>query len=148
MLKITASHLHDIRCHGEESYPEECCGILIGTFDGDVRIVQSTVRCQNAATELRSARYRIDPREVIRAQREVRERGFEVVGFYHSHPDHPAQWSPTDLAEAHWVGCSYLIVAVEDGKSLAANSFFLSGKLEESKAFSQEELIIGLPGEW
>ncbi len=63
-----------------------CCGILIGTFGDDVRIVKSTIRCQNAATESRRSRYRIDPHEVIRAQRDARERGLDVVGFYHSHP--------------------------------------------------------------
>jgi proteasome lid subunit RPN8/RPN11 len=142
MLKLTASHLEDIRCHGEESYPDECCGILIGRFEGDSRIVESTVRCRNAANESRSTQYRIDPLEVIRARRDVRQQGLDVIGFYHSHPDHPAQWSPVDLAEAHWIGCSYLIVAVENGRSAETASFVLSGKVEEDKAFTQEELLV------
>jgi proteasome lid subunit RPN8/RPN11 len=142
MLKITAAHLEDIRRHGEEAYPEECCGILVGTFDGDSRIVHATPRCRNAAIESPRTQYHIDPRDVIRAQRDIREQGLEIVGFYHSHPDHPAQWSPTDLAEAHWIGCSYVITAVENGRATDTNSFFLSGALEEDKAFTREELLI------
>lgn len=140
MLKITAAHLKDIRRHGEETYPEECCGILVGTFEGDTRIVHATVRCRNAATESPRTQYHIDPREVICAQRDVRGRGLEVIGFYHSHPDHPAQWSPTDLAEAHWIGCSCVITAVENGRATKTNSFVLSGTREEDKTFTREEL--------
>ena len=62
-------------------------------------------------------RYHIDPRELVRIQRQGHERGLDIVGFYHSHPDHPARWSQTDLAEAHWIGCSYVITAVEHGKA-------------------------------
>jgi proteasome lid subunit RPN8/RPN11 len=144
MLKLTTAHLDDIRRHGEESYPEECCGILIGIFEGGTRIVHATLRCRNAAIESPYTQYHIDPREVIRAQRDARERGLEIVGFYHSHPDHPAQWSPTDLAEAHWIGCSYVITAVENTRATETNSFFLSGALEEDKVFTREELLIAL----
>ncbi len=142
MLKITAAHLDDIRRHGEESYPDECCGILIGVFEGATRMVHATLRCRNATIESPRTHYHIDPREVIRAQRDVRERGLEVIGFYHSHPDHPAQWSPTDLAEAHWIGCSYVITGLEDGRAGETNSFLLSGRLEEEKMFAPEELLI------
>jgi proteasome lid subunit RPN8/RPN11 len=142
MLKVTTAHLEDIRRHAEESYPEECCGILIGRFSEDMRIVHVTLRCRNAAIESRHTRYHIDPREVIRAQRDARGQGLEIVGFYHSHPDHPAQWSPTDLADAHWIGCSYMITTVENGRATETNSFVLSGTLEEDKAFLWEELLI------
>ncbi len=140
MLKLTTAHLQDLRRHGEDLYPEECCGILVGTFDGDTRRVESTLRCHNATTDSPHTRYRIDPREVIRAQRDLRERGLEIVGFYHSHPDRPAQWSPTDLAEAHWIGCSYVITAIENGRATETNSFVLSGTREEEKTFIREEL--------
>jgi proteasome lid subunit RPN8/RPN11 len=142
MLTVTSVHLEDIRRHSEASYPEECCGILIGLFDGDRRIVHATVRCLNASAGSRSTQYSIDPIEVIRAQRDAREHGLEVVGFYHSHPDHPAHWSPTDLDEAHWIGCSCLIVAVENGRAATTASFVLSGTREEDKAFTQERLLV------
>ena len=142
MLQIEASHLQEISRHGEESYPDEGCGILLGTFEGNTRIVESIVRCGNATGDSTRTHYAIDPREVIRAQRQGRDHGWEIVGFYHSHPDHVAQWSPTDLAEAHWIGCSYLIVAVENGKADEARSFVLKGSVEEDKKFIQETLIV------
>jgi len=88
-------------------------------------------------------RYNIDPRELIRIQREGRERGEDIVGFYHSHPDHPAQWSPTDLAEAHWFGCSYVITSVEKGKAVLTNSFELIGSGEDDKKLVAEKIEVG-----
>jgi proteasome lid subunit RPN8/RPN11 len=78
----------------------------------------------------------------VRIQREGRERGCDIVGFYHSHPDHPARWSPTDLAEAHWIGCSYVITSVQKGKAMLTNSFVLAGTLEEDKRFEDEEVEV------
>ena len=66
----------------------------------------------------------------------------EIVGFYHSHPDHPAQWSPTDFAEAHWINCSYVITAVERGKAAITNSFLLLGTTEDDKKFHDEAIEI------
>src|SRR5881397_700587 len=92
-----------LRRHGEETYPHECCGALLGQMQGDVRIAEATVRCTNTNTERGHDRYQIDPRELVRVQREARERGLDIVGFYHSHPDWPARWSQTDWNEAHWL---------------------------------------------
>jgi proteasome lid subunit RPN8/RPN11 len=141
-LSITTSDLEQLRRHGEDAYPAECCGILLGKFEGDGRRVYSIVPCQNACADGRSTHFVIDPREVIQAQRAGRDLGLEIVGFYHSHPDHPAQWSPTDLEEAHWIGCSYLITSVERGRSTTTNSFLLTGTLEENMAFVSEELSV------
>src|SRR4029077_17452839 len=97
-------------------------------MDGDgVRSVTSTARCGNTRTDSPQNRYHIDPRELVRVQREGRERGEGIVGFYHSHPHHPARASPTDMAEAHWLGCSYVITSVEKGKATLTNSFELTG---------------------
>jgi proteasome lid subunit RPN8/RPN11 len=65
-----------------------------------------------------------------------------IAGFYHSHPDHPAQWSQTDLAEAHWLGCSYVITAVAKGRTVATNSFRLAGDTEENKRFEPEQINV------
>ncbi len=78
----------------------------------------------------------------MRIQRQGRERGLDIVGFYHSHPDHPARWSQTDLAEAHWIGCSYVITAVEKGKAAQTNAFLLAGMTEEDKRFTDEEVRV------
>jgi len=66
----------------------------------------------------------------------------DIVGFYHSHPDHPAMWSSTDFAEAHWFGCSYVITAVEKGKAAITNSFLLTGTGEEDKAFADQTVTV------
>jgi proteasome lid subunit RPN8/RPN11 len=142
MLKIPDTHLTAIRSHGEETYPHECCGVLLGSMDGDARIVTSTARCGNTRNDSPHNRYNIDPKELVRIQREGRERGEDIVGFYHSHPDHPAQWSQTDLAEAHWIGCSYVITSVEKGKAAITNSFELVGTEESDKKFMDEDLEI------
>jgi proteasome lid subunit RPN8/RPN11 len=140
MLKISQSALDSLRLHGEETYPHECCGVLLGAFDGDTRTVREVVRAGNTRLDSLHNRYNIDPGELVRIQRQARERGLEIVGFYHSHPDHPARWSQTDLAEAHWVGCSYVITSVEKGKAAVTNSFLLAGTVEEDKHFEDEEV--------
>ena len=140
MLNIGKTGFDEIRRHGEETYPHECCGVLLGQLEGDVRRVSSVARCGNTRTDSPQNRYHIDPRELVRIQREGRERGEDIVGFYHSHPDHPAQWSQTDLAEAHWIGCSYVITSVEQGKASITNSFALSGSDESDKQLVDEKI--------
>ncbi len=143
MLKIKNEDRAAIRRHGEETYPHECCGVLLGRFEEDgTRVVSSTARCGNTRTDSAHNRYNIDPKELVRIQREGRERREEIVGFYHSHPDHPALWSKTDLAEAHWFGCSYLITSVEKGKATVTNSFELAGSDENDKRLTDETVEI------
>jgi len=85
-------------------------------------------------------------KELIAIQREARRRGEDIVGFYHSHPDHPPMWSQTDLAEAHWIGCSYSITSVAGGKADVTNSFFLAGDDESSKRLVQEPVeVLSVP---
>jgi proteasome lid subunit RPN8/RPN11 len=144
MLSIPTAEFDAFRRHGEETYPHECCGVLLGQFDGDgSRIVTSIARCGNTRSDSPQNRYHIDPRELIRIQREGRERGEDIIGFYHSHPDHPAQWSQTDLAEAHWFSCSSVITSVEKGKAAVTNSFELGGSGEHDKAFAKEKIEVG-----
>jgi proteasome lid subunit RPN8/RPN11 len=142
MLQLTHSLYQALRAHGEETYPHECCGVLLGKMDGDTRIVTSTSRAGNTRTDSAHNRYNIDPKDLIRIQREGRDRGEDIVGFYHSHPDHPAQWSKTDFAEAHWFGCSYVITSVEKGKATITNSFELSGMDEANKKFLNEKIEV------
>ena len=142
MLRFKSSDYDEIRRHGEDTYPHECCGILLGTADGNVRTVQAVIRCNNTRTDSPHNRYHIDPRELVRAQREAHERGIDIVGFYHSHPDHPPRWSQTDFNEAHWIGCSYVITSVEQGRAAITNSFALTGDTEEDKAMVDEEVVV------
>jgi len=141
MLTIPQPAYAALRQHGEETYPHECCGVLRGRFEDDGgKTVINVARCGNTRRDSPHNRYGIDPRELVRIQREGRERGEDIVGFYHSHPDHPAQWSPTDLADAHWIGCSYVITSVERGKAVATNSFELLGTGEDDKKFVNDTI--------
>jgi proteasome lid subunit RPN8/RPN11 len=150
MSLILSQHLYDeLRAHGEETYPHECCGIMLGKSDDGARgngdpdiIVTTLIRAGNTRTDSAHNRYNIAPQELIRAQREGRKAGLDIVGFYHSHPDHPAQWSSTDFAEAHWFGCAYVITAIEKGRAQITNSFLLTGTTEEDKAFANHPITI------
>jgi len=143
MLRLGQSLYAALRLHGEETYPHECCGVLLGTMTDDgARVVTSIARAGNTRTDSPQNRYNIDPKELVRIQREGRERGEDIIGFYHSHPDHPAQWSQTDLAEAHWFGCSYVITSVEKGKAVLTNSFELAGFDENDKKLADEKIEV------
>ncbi len=147
MLRISTDGYEAMRAHGEETYPNECCGILLGRSDGQAgNEVTRWVRAGNTRTDSAHNRYHIAPEELIRAQREARGADLDIVGFYHSHPDHPAEPSATDLAEAHWMGCSYVITAVAQGHAEATHSFLLCGAAEESKQFSPEPIEISTVG--
>ncbi len=144
MLKINGLNYESLRKHGEETYPHECCGVLLGQLDdAGIRIVTSVARAGNTRTDSLHNRYNIDPKDLIRIQREGRQRGEDIVGFYHSHPDHPAKWSVTDLAEAHWFGCSYVITSVDKGKAVLTNSFELTGADEDDKKLVDEAIETG-----
>ena len=142
MLKFNQHDYQAIRQHGEQTYPHECCGVLLGRSGDGSRTVEKTIRCGNTRSDSPHNRYHIAPQELVRIQRQAREAGLEIVGFYHSHPDHPPRWSQTDLAEAHWIGCSYVISSVEKGMAKITNSFFLSGTDEESKHFVDEPVTV------
>ena len=87
-------------------------------------------------------RYEIAPAELVGIVLEARNRGLEIAGFYHSHPGHPAQPSATDLAEAHWLGCSYVITEVAQGKAALTSAFLLAGTTEEDKHFEPQTIQI------
>jgi proteasome lid subunit RPN8/RPN11 len=137
-----------IRAHGEQTYPYECCGALLGRFispdpaagePGGWQI-HSALPAGNTRTDSAHNRYQIAPAELVKIERQARQQSLSIAGFYHSHPDHPAQWSQTDLAEAHWLGSSYVITAVAQGKATVTNSFLLAGETEEDKHFELESI--------
>jgi proteasome lid subunit RPN8/RPN11 len=142
MLKLTDSAFNEVRKHGEESYPHECCGVLLGRSLEDANEVEAVVRAANTRTDSAHNRYHIAPQELVRIQREARNRNLDIVGFYHSHPDHPARWSSTDFSEAHWLDCSYVITSVEQGTAKITNSFRLTGTSEDDKKFEDEAIHV------
>lgn len=133
---------NDLRAHGEQAYPEECCGALLGVRAGEGWSISAAVRAANASRESARRRYHIAPGELVAIVRDARRRNLEVAGFYHSHPDHPAQWSQTDLEEAHWIGCSYVITQVEGGEATATSAFLLAGTMEEDKHFEPQTIEV------
>ena len=93
MLNLHYNDYQALRAHGEETYPNECCGVLLGKNEGaQTNRVHRIVRAGNTRTDSAHNRYNIAPIELVRIQREARGLGLDIVGFYHSHPDHPAQW--------------------------------------------------------
>jgi proteasome lid subunit RPN8/RPN11 len=141
-LRLPQVLLDDLRAHGEETWPRECCGALLGKFGPEGWQIETLVRATNARADSAHDRYEIAPAELVEIAQEARRRGLEIVGFYHSHPDHPAQWSATDLAEAHWLGASYVITEVAQGKAALTRAWLLSGTSEEDKCFAAQEIRI------
>ena len=119
-MKIRRSAFEAIQAHGAEGYPNEICGIMLGP-QGD-HTVTEVRRARNIITERSRDRYEIDPLDHIRIQREADDAGLDIVGYYHSHPDHPARASVFDTERA-WAGYVYVIVSIESGKPVDANAF-------------------------
>jgi proteasome lid subunit RPN8/RPN11 len=142
VLRLPRAVYDAIRAHGEETYPHECCGALLGKSTDEGWRVESAVRAGNTRTDSAHNRYQIAPAELVRIERDARRQGLEIAGFYHSHPDHPARWSPTDFAEAHWIGCSYVITEVAEGRAAVTNSFRLAGETEENKRFEPDTIVL------
>ena len=120
-MRIAQAALDAIHAHGEEGYPYEICGVMLGPRGGRGRVTQ-TERARNTVVDRAHDRYEIDPRDLIRIEREADANGLEIVGYHHSHPDHPAQASATD-AQRSWAGPVYLIVAVHQGRAVDRNAF-------------------------
>lgn len=119
-MKITAAAMQAVRAHGAEGYPHEICGVLVGPRGG--RVATEAKRARNIIVERARDRYEIDPVDHLRIQREADDNGHDIIGYYHSHPDHPAQASRFDTERA-WSGYVYVIVAVANGTPLDANAF-------------------------
>ncbi len=119
-MKISAAALEAIRAHGAEGYPHEICGILLGPRGG--RAATEARRARNIIVERARDRYEIDPRDHIRIQKEADADGLDILGYYHSHPDHPAQASRFDTERA-WAGYVYVIVSVANGEPVDQNGF-------------------------
>src|SRR5262245_31749899 len=141
MLKISRADYDLIRWEAERSYPHECCGILLGTVHEGQRMVTMTLTCENMRLDSPVNRYSIDPQRIIAALKLARSRAENVIGFYHSHPDSVARFSATDLEEAHWFDCSYVITSVEGGRATATDSYVLLGT-EREKQFQTEQIEI------
>jgi len=129
----------NIRTAGEAAYPDECCGILMGDIDNDGNKIAKRAQTINNAQDdgEKYHRFLITPEDVFRAEQTARAAKLEVIGFYHSHPDHPA--SPSDYDRDHALPFySYVIVAVEKGKAQELASWELS---TDRTVFLPEKII-------
>lgn len=156
-LHIPAPQFNLITAHAEQTYPEECCGLLIGTIAPDqtratvvetwqvenawsaesdaIRELYQSAHANQPSTKLE--RYWIDPRDLLNAQRYVRDHHLHLLGIYHSHPDHAAIPSECDRVLA-WSHYSYWIVAVQHGMAQEVSSW----RLDDHHQFQREEIII------
>lgn len=116
-----------------EGYPHEICGMLIGRKSGDHVEVADVVRARNLNAERSRDRYELDPLDMLKTDEQARSRGLEIVGVWHTHPDHAARPSETDRAQA-WQAWIYLILSVQENgvKELRAWQLDGAGFLEEA----------------
>jgi proteasome lid subunit RPN8/RPN11 len=141
MIRLRPEHLDAIRQHGEADYPHECCGLLIGRIDAQcAKTVVLTAPISNAREEeAKRNRFLIKPEELLAGERLARQKQLDIVGFYHSHPDHPAIASQFDLDHA-WPMYSYVIVSVNQGRACNVLSWELK---DDRSCFSFEKILEG-----
>jgi len=131
MLKLKNSALQKMILQAERDYPYETCGLLLGKYEKDLRIVFGAYETPNANPDRKNDRYEIDPKDYLKAEKKAREFGLEIVGVYHSHPDHPDRPSQFDQERA-FEGFSYIILSVSKGKVVSYRSWeLIDGKFRE-----------------
>jgi proteasome lid subunit RPN8/RPN11 len=138
MIALAEQQQREIRLQGEAEYPEECCGLLIGRLseDGSKQVLEIYPISNAREAEARHNRSLILPEEYMRGERHARSRSLDIVGNYHSHPDHPAVPSSFDLEHA-WPTWSYIIVSVRDGRAEDLRSWEMAA---DRSRFDEEEL--------
>ena len=136
-ITLAPAAVDTIRAHGASTYPNECCGALIGVSGDGVTRVDEARPLDNVTAEGPRRRFMVSAADYRAAERHASEAGAELVGFYHSHPDHPAEPSQYDLDHA-WPNFSYVIIAVGAGTPRALRSWRLradrSGFEEETQS--------------
>ena len=144
MLEISEQYLSQIRQHGERDYPFECCGLMLGRFEsGGQKIVVETYPISNARAEsAKRNRFLIRPEELMRGEKHARDKGLDVVGFYHSHPDDRAVPSKYDLDHA-WPTYSYIVISVEKGQAVDLRSWEME---PDRSRFNEEEITKSVSG--
>ncbi len=151
VLEVLCQQIEAISQHSESTYPYECCGLLLGTLGNGIKTVVEVRATPNVwdaeAAELfiaegskgvnQLSNYAISPQTMLEVQKEIRDRTLQIVGIYHSHPDHPAIGSQCDRLYA-WEQYSYIIVSVMAGKAQE----ILSWELDSDRIFQAEEIMI------
>jgi proteasome lid subunit RPN8/RPN11 len=141
LLVLSPLQVSQIESEGAQTYPNECCGIIIGRdlMEGGMarRIVEKLEPMQNVFdAALQKRRFAVDPLALMRAEKSASEAGQMVLGFYHSHPDHPARPSEYDREHA-WPFYSYVIVSIAKGEAVDMTSWLLD---DETQSFSRQDI--------
>ncbi len=144
MVYVTAAVEAAIRRQGEAAYPYEGCGLLLGHSDGRHHQVVAIHPMTNVWPQVdeRRVRFKLDEQEWLQAELEATRQGHDIVGIFHSHPDHPAVASPRDLAWASWPGYAYLITEVREGRAVGSRAWQLRADRTD---FIEEPLLIQPP---
>jgi proteasome lid subunit RPN8/RPN11 len=139
LLKVSSQQKQIIRSHAASTYPEECCGIILGYLANESKTVVEVIPTENAwsGEDSKRRRYTIAPEIMLKVQTYARSCSLNIIGVYHSHPDNPAIPSESDRVQA-WQEYSYIIVSVPNGKALELKSWHL----DDNHQFQEEEIEI------
>jgi proteasome lid subunit RPN8/RPN11 len=122
MIQIEKEAWTAMVAHARATYPNECCGAMLGTTDGEKKIVVESIQLRNAFEGAQAARYELRPEDLLAADKAARERSMDLIGIYHSHPDCDAYFSKTDLQNScPWY--SFVVLSIKQGEFDHANSF-------------------------
>lgn len=137
MISVEPEAWNVMVAHAEATFPNECCGAMIGKIDGSAKLVTRALPMENAYTGTQEDRYELRPEDLLAADRDARAAGLDLIGIFHSHPDCDAYFSKTDLENScPWY--SFVVLSVKGGKFDHANSFLPNA---DQTAAEKEELI-------
>jgi proteasome lid subunit RPN8/RPN11 len=137
MIRIQPEPWSAMVAHAQRTYPNECCGAMLGTIDGDTKNVSESIALENAFAGAQAQRYELRPEDLLAADKAARDRGMDLIGIYHSHPDCDAYFSTTDLKNScPWY--SFVVLSIQKGDFHHANSWLPN---VEQTAAEKEELV-------
>ena len=139
MIKINSEAWETMVAHAQSTFPDECCGVMVGSVDGDAKLVTRSIALENAYKGKQEDRYEIRPEDLLAADKNARAEGLDLIGIFHSHPDCDAYFSKRDLEHScPWF--SYVVLSIKKGRFDHANSY--RPDFDQTEA-PKEELIYG-----
>jgi len=143
MIRIETGPWAAMVSHARATYPNECCGAMLGVIAGDTKTVRESMALENSFEGVQAARYELRPEDLLKADRAARDRGMDLIGIYHSHPDCDAYFSKRDLENScPWY--SFVVLSIRKGEFDHANSWLPNA---EQTAADKEELETGIGGQ-
>ena len=137
MIRIESGPWAAMVAHARAAYPNECCGAMLGVTDGESKTVRESIALENAFEGAQAARYELRPEDLLAADKAARDRGMDLIGIYHSHPDCDAYFSHTDLQNScPWY--SFVVLSIQKGEFNHANSWLPN--FDQTEA-AREELV-------